>query len=426
MKHDIDQIRLSCQIPPGPQRIRGIAGSGKTVILCQRALHMHLAHPDWDIALVFFNKSLHDMIPSMIQRWFDYMSSHDDDLTNQQLLDWNKLKVLHAWGSNNIPGFYSTIRNACGVPPIVRNRPPTRSPQETFVWNCKRLLEMDNICIPEMFDAVLIDEGQDLAYGQDLKFEDKQAFYWLVWQSLKPVVMDDAFLYKRLIWAYDEAQSLESLTIPSYSQIFGEEYGKLLSGQNTGPSYTGGIQKNEIMKKCYRTPMTILVAAHAIGMGLLRQNGMICGPTQKRAWNGIGYDVEGDFRSNYKIKLTRPSENSPSPAEQLWNYPLIDFKIYQNYDEQFKDIADLISHNINHEGLQPSRDILVVILGSDDSSLVRQQLTNRIAIELRTHQISYYYPGSSEANTPELGNSNNPKFWMNDAVTLSNTYKCKG
>lgn len=50
---DLQQERIGKQIPPGPQRIRGIAGSGKTIVLCQRAAHLFLKHPDWDIALIF-------------------------------------------------------------------------------------------------------------------------------------------------------------------------------------------------------------------------------------------------------------------------------------------------------------------------------------------------------------------------------------
>ena len=50
------------QIPPGPQRIRGIAGSGKTRLLCQKAAWMHKEHPDWDIAYVFFTQALYDEI----------------------------------------------------------------------------------------------------------------------------------------------------------------------------------------------------------------------------------------------------------------------------------------------------------------------------------------------------------------------------
>lgn len=52
-KFDLQQELIAKTTPPGAQRIRGIAGSGKTVLLAQKAANMHLRHPDWDIALVF-------------------------------------------------------------------------------------------------------------------------------------------------------------------------------------------------------------------------------------------------------------------------------------------------------------------------------------------------------------------------------------
>ncbi|WP_233554343.1 hypothetical protein [Deinococcus cavernae] len=68
---------------------------------------------------------------------------------------------------------------------------------------------------------MLIDEGQDLVHEEpELTFDEKQAFYWMAYQSLRPVARD-ALLdtgepeARRLIWAYDEAQSLDTLTIPS-------------------------------------------------------------------------------------------------------------------------------------------------------------------------------------------------------------------
>ncbi|MFM7370482.1 MAG: DNA/RNA helicase, partial [Sphaerospermopsis kisseleviana] len=43
---DLQQEHIGKEIPPGAQRIRGIAGSGKTVLLCQKAANMYLKHPD--------------------------------------------------------------------------------------------------------------------------------------------------------------------------------------------------------------------------------------------------------------------------------------------------------------------------------------------------------------------------------------------
>ena len=66
---DLQQEKIGKTIAPGPQRIRGIAGSGKTILLAQKAAHMHLKHPDWDIALVFHTRSLYDQITRQVDHW---------------------------------------------------------------------------------------------------------------------------------------------------------------------------------------------------------------------------------------------------------------------------------------------------------------------------------------------------------------------
>jgi superfamily I DNA and RNA helicase len=61
---DSNQEKIGKQIPPGPQRICGIAGSGKTVLLCQKAAIMHLKHPDWKIAVVFLRAVYLMLLPN--------------------------------------------------------------------------------------------------------------------------------------------------------------------------------------------------------------------------------------------------------------------------------------------------------------------------------------------------------------------------
>ena len=61
-KLDLQQEKIGKQIPPGAQQIRGVAGSGKTIVLCQKAALMHLKYPDWQIAFVFFSRSLYGKI----------------------------------------------------------------------------------------------------------------------------------------------------------------------------------------------------------------------------------------------------------------------------------------------------------------------------------------------------------------------------
>ncbi len=200
---DLQQEHIGKEIPPGPQRIRGIAGSGKTVLLCQKAAHMHLKHPDWDIAIVFFTRSLHDLMIKLLDRWIRRFSS--GELTYDPKAN-HKLRVLHAWGAKEHPGLYGTICEYHGKKRKIVADTKERQPNRGLAELCKRLQE--EITIEPMFDAILIDEGQDLVSEADLKFEDKQAIYWLAYQALRPVDEENPE-ERRLIWAYDEAQSLD-------------------------------------------------------------------------------------------------------------------------------------------------------------------------------------------------------------------------
>lgn len=73
----------------------------------------------------------------------------------------------------------------------------------------------------------------------------------------------------------------------------------------------------------------------------------------------------GDFRrANQPITLYRPSENSPNPVPQLWNGPVLEFETYNSRLEEVTALATKIKRNLDHDGLKPSRDILVIALGS--------------------------------------------------------------
>ena len=111
---DLQQEHVGKEIPPGPQRIRGIAGSGKTVLLCQKAAHMHLKHPDWDIALVFFTRSLYDLMIRQVNLWLGHFSNGEVKYDPQN----SKLRVFHAWGARDKTGLYRTICQAHGVKPF--------------------------------------------------------------------------------------------------------------------------------------------------------------------------------------------------------------------------------------------------------------------------------------------------------------------
>ncbi|MEC4986833.1 MAG: pentapeptide repeat-containing protein, partial [Oscillatoria sp. PMC 1076.18] len=409
---DWEQERIAKQIPPGPQRIRGIAGSGKTVLLCQKAAHIHLKHPQWKIALVFFSRSLYHPILEQLDKWLRRFSNNQIkyDSNNQQL------QILHAWGAKNQPGLYSLLCQATKVPRLTVQDTESKQPNEALAEICFRLLKQTTI--PQIYDAILIDEGQDLIVD-NWKYENKQPFYWLAYQALRPANLTQPE-QKRLIWAYDEVQSLASFSIPSASELFGENLGHLVTGK-----YPSGINKSEILSRCYRTPQPILTAAHAISMGLLRSGGMLTGITRREDWQAIGYQVTGRFLTNQKITIERPSENSPNPMPQLWENNLIEFKTYSTRQQELSALADKIISNLRYDGLRPSREILVIILGNFFEAT---QLETYVAKFLLNHEIDIFIPGNSDCNLIQTDRKKrNPnQFWCEGCVTVSRIHRAKG
>jgi len=208
---------------------------------------------------------------------------------------------------------------------------------------CKEILESDDE-VPELFDAILIDEAQDFHF----------AFYNLCYAVLKEP--------KRLIWAYDEVQSLESLSIPTTIDIFGEKSdgSPVVSLEGT---YADGIEKDLILHRCYRTPRPVLVAAHIFGMGLLRPGGAVQFIPTPGGWEDIGYEiVSGRFEPSEEVTIRRPEANSPHALEKLLGYTgLISWKAFRGRQEELDWIAEQIRKNIEEDELKPE-EIAVISL----------------------------------------------------------------
>lgn len=418
---DLQQEGIAKTIAPGPQRIRGIAGSGKTVVMAQKAAHMHLKHPDWEIAFIFFTRSLYDSVISEIKKWIKHFSNSQKEYIPSAD---NKLQILHAWGSQNQQGFYRLFcrENKLNFYHAGNSALGNRSPNLKLIKACQLTLrEAEDI--KESYDAILIDEAQDLiSDSEDLKYQDKQPFFWLAYKSLKKV---EATEEKRLIWAYDEAQTLNSLKAPTAAELFGSDpkFRKLVSG-----FHSGGIPKSEIMSKCYRTPGPILTAAHALGMGLLREDGMLTGFTTQEDWTNIGYEVEkGSFNPpGQEIILKRSKETTPNKVPDLWDGSIIDLNIYNNREDELKALVKNIKYNLAVDRLKKSRDILIIALGDYRDST---KLQNKIAQKIKANKIDFFIPKAIKKNQLDLSNyykTNPNNFWHKGAVTISNIFRAKG
>ncbi len=408
---DLQQEQIAKQIPSGFQRIRGIAGSGKTILLCQKAAIMHLKHPQWKIAFVFFSRSLYGEIVQQIDQWVRYFSHQQQtyNKNNQQL------QVFHGWGSREELGFYRFLCQVTGVVPLGVDQTTFQQPSDALGEVCVNLL--NQTAIPQIFDAILIDEGQDFMVKNWL-YQGKQPFYWLAYQALRPIDAVNT-QEKRLIWTYDELQSLDSLQVPHPSEIFGEELGNIVTGK-----YKNEISKTEILSCCYRTPHLIIVAAHAMGMGWLRPQGILTGMTDKKDWETLGYEIEGELINGEKITITRPFDNSPNPLSKVFQESLIQFNQYLSRQQEISALSQKIYNNLRNDGLRPSKEILVLVLGDYFESFKLQQTIANFCIR---QGIDIYIPGTKSCNDLTQENNHNPnQFWYKGAVTISRIHRAKG
>jgi len=356
---DEKQEEISVQIPDGPQQIRGIAGSGKTALLARKAAAMHAKHPDWKIAVTFNTRSLYQTIRSHLKRFYRDFGGDEPD--------WDRLDVLHGWGGKNEHGMYYRVAQSAGRTPrhvgSAKDEFGQMGPDELLGACCSELVESGDI--QEEYDAVLIDEAQDFL----------PSFYQMCYEALAPP--------KRLVWAYDEAQNLTSLTAPSPRNVFGvdedDEPRVDLSG-----SYAGGIQKSQIMRRSYRTPREVLMTAHVFGMGLKSRRGAVQAITTQKGWEDIGYEVvDGDFRQyGEPVEIRRPPEHSPHPLrDRTGAKPFLSVESFESSGAEIAAIADAIRDDVELHGLAPEQ-ILVVPLGNvpdvrDTGDRLRDALAKR-------------------------------------------------
>lgn len=407
---DEQQQKVAFEVPNGPQRIRGLAGTGKTVLFAKRIAKMHALNPDWKLAFVFFTQALYDEITKRIGLEYRGMTGSEPN--------WLNLKILHAWGTKDTEGFYRTLALKCGIRPKcvndVINEIGAVSPSRSFEYICDRL-EQDVQDIPAIYDAVLIDEGQDLP----------PSFYRLVRSTLSDP--------RRLYWAYDEAQGIGSLIVPQPVTIFGKNVddtpvvdlggNKLPNGDVTPPIYEGGIRKAHNMNRCYRTPRQLLMTAHAINMGLFRQERALQGVTNKEEWEKLGYQIlNGDFtdasvKAGKKVTITRPDDKSPHPidqqdfeAKEAVGSSLI-IQPFDSQDDERKWIAQQVKKDLEL-GFEPC-DIIITGPTGDYEKNYFQSLKEA----LRNHDIKSCIAGVD--TKPDI-------FRMDGHVTISNIFRAKG
>ncbi|HEB55774.1 MAG TPA: hypothetical protein ENI98_05605 [Gammaproteobacteria bacterium] len=391
---DEKQDRVAQEVPEGPQRIRGLAGTGKTVLFARRAAQMHAANPEWNIAFVYWSRALHQMMKELVEKTYRQMTG--------DMPDWKRLCVWHAWGSKELTGFYRESARRWGCKFLsLRGAKDVMKNGETEFGAAMRILENESQGAEPFLDAILIDEGQDLP----------AAFYRIAHRALKDP--------KRLYWAYDEAQGIDSLIVPHAADVFGRNREGRPNIDLSG-SYPSGIQKAHNMNRCYRTPRLILTVAHAINMGLLREGGPLQGVTNKSDWENLGYRiVKGGFdaasvRGSEKVVIERPTSTSGHPIDDPKSSAsdiranVLEIVEAINEGDDVEVVASGIQRDLD-SGLH-AEDIAVVCLDPWHKLLA--------LIEDRLQQLG--------VGVFKLDNSNKDKFRCPGSVTLTGIRRAKG
>lgn len=352
-KQDDAQRLAAMQLPPGPQRIRGLAGTGKTIVLSLKAAITHKRFPEFKILYLFNTQSLYQHVQTLISRYYTLEAKKTPDFEA-------KIHVLHAWGGRQKEGLYSKLCRTLGVSPLTLGDARGHGDPLAFIYR-DLLKKMGDQIKPE-YDLILIDEAQDFSSE--------------VFQIAYKLAKGEG-AQKRIVWAYDEFQSLRDTLIKGPAELFGINP----SGEENLPDsvldgkYDGDIPKDFVLPNCYRTPRPVLMTAHGVAMGLYshRQIEMFYYPGD---WAAIGYRVNEPrgltISEGENVEIERPDSNSKNLLEgimlenQKRPLNLVQTELCSTEAEQLAFITQKISKLVETDGVAPE-EIIVINLKSGNN-----------------------------------------------------------
>ena len=374
---DEEQFETIYKTQFGHTRIRGLAGSGKTILLAKKMAYLHYRNPKLKMAYVFYTISLKQFIEKLFIAFYkEFDHYHDPDMS--------KISILHSWGNKNADGFYSTL---CREFEIERKKlSDVIGHKNKLDAVCIDLLEQVGTKDIGLYDYVFLDEAQDFSIG----------FYKLAMKSLK--------VTGRLIYAYDELQSLnEETKIPSKYQIFGRKQCQDIN-----------------LPICYRTPREILVTAHALGLGIYKtkedgSSDIVNMIQDVDTWAAIGYEVEDGVLDFGKfVTLGRKDVISEKCTDSV----VILEK--ESEIEQYEYISDQILDLIKNQDVSPD-DILIIDLDSinlnEDYSKFKEVFYSKAWDEKKQQW-------TCKSNL--VNKDNAVKFRVKDSIPFTTIFRAKG
>ena len=384
---DTHQNNAIVETTDGVQRIRGLAGSGKSIVLALKAAYLHARHPDWRICVTFQTRSLKPFFHQLITDAFVSQT--------KAMPDWQSLRVVNAWGApgdKERDGVYHQFCTAHGLRyHDFRTAKMTFGATGAFYGACKLALK-EAKSTHDLYDVVLVDEAQDLP----------PAFLRICYELLTKD--------KRLVYAYDELQNLAHDSMPTLDEIFGQDVRRP----------TDLASHDIVLKKCYRNSRPVLVTAHALGFGVHRKpddttrTGIVQIFDDTQMWHDTGYRaMDGEIRDGQPVVLARTADTSPrflekhSPPEDL-----VQFVSFETDDEQAEWVAEQVAQNIRNDELRPD-DIVVI----NPDPLSTSTAVGPIRALLHDNRIEHHLPGiDTEADI----------FRQPDSVTFTGIHRAKG
>jgi len=385
---DAWQKKAAIEFPEGPQRVRGLAGSGKTVVLAQKAAILHAKFPDWDIAVTFQTRSLYQQFRNLIERFYRELTLDDPD--------WSKLKILHAWGSAASSGLYYEVARHIGH--SVKDFDYARSKygyDRAFEGICKELLtDLNKSKNEPLYDAVLIDEAQDFP----------QPFFEIVYFATPEP--------HRIVWAYDELQNLGDYTMPPAADLFG----KKLDGTPRVElkNSEGSPQQDIVLPVCYRNTKWALTLAHGLGFGVYRDKGLVQFFDAPELWDDIGYHfLKGRPKGASDVVVERKPSSSPSYfEEELSADDAVSVVRFDSQSGQYVWLAQQIKKNIEEDELEPD-DIMVIFC---EPRTIKSE-SARLVKALAQVKIPAHVAGVTASRD---------KMFSEHSVALTGIYRAKG
>lgn len=385
---DHSQNKAAIESCEKPQRIRGLAGSGKTIVLALKAALTHIANPSWRILITFHSRSLFQQFEILVKRFtYEYQKEEPN---------WDKVTIMHAWGNRESNGVYSEICRQAGQRSIGYTESTNKYGRiNAFNAVCRELIDNQKTRkIPEVYDAVFMDEAQDLP----------PAFFELVYSATLPP--------KRIVYAYDELQSLNELKMKPPEQLFGlNEDGVprvVLKNKDNAP------MEDLTLDVCYRNPPWILSAAHALGFGIYSEDGIVQIFDDPQNWIDLGYEkISGKLEYGAKVTLKRSQKSSPSYFKELINIDnSMIFKTFPSREKEHLWLRDQVLENLREDEVDPD-DILIIIANTLDFKSEYYEISKLLGI----YNFGLHAPGIVSSH--EL-------FFKENSIAISNVHRAKG